>query len=229
MSESQNGRIGGGVLKDNLLRQGVDLAFESNLLYLKVSPEVQGNVISPEFDDGDPNFYLGSGNRGEIAQGIGINTNAPNSELTVPEPIRTTNLIVTDNVDITGGGDFSINNSNITHFGGADINLVSTGNIFATAIATDDLKIDFNTISTTTPDTNIELRPNGDGNVNINSNWNITGDLHATGNIQTVGDFTFGSDDEDNVSFAADVNSDIMPDQSDTSSLGSASKQWVDI
>jgi hypothetical protein len=33
-------------------------------------------------------------------------------------------------------------------------------------------KIDFNTISTTTTDTNIELRPNGNGTLNINSNWN---------------------------------------------------------
>ena len=31
------GRIGGPMLKDNLVRQGVDLAFETNLLYLDVN------------------------------------------------------------------------------------------------------------------------------------------------------------------------------------------------
>ena len=229
MSEAQTGRIGGGVLKDNLLRQGVDLAFNTTLLYLKVNGEIQGNVGAPEYDDGDPNFGLGLGNRGSIAQGIGINSNAPTHELTVPNPIRTGHLRVTNNADITGSGDFQINNSSITHFGGGDINLVSANNIFATAIATDNLKIDFNTISTTTTDTNIELRPNGNGVVNINSNWNITGGLHATGNIETSGNLTLGNDDEDNVTFAADVASDIIPDQTNTSDLGSVSKQWLGI
>ena len=73
------------------------------------------------------------------------------------------------------------------------------------------------------------MRPNGNGIVNINSNWNITGNLHATGNIETTGDFTFGNDDEDNVSFAADVASDIIPDQTYTSDLGSVSKQWLNM
>ena len=36
MSEPQNGRIGGALLRDNLLRNGVDLAFDTNLLYLKL-------------------------------------------------------------------------------------------------------------------------------------------------------------------------------------------------
>jgi hypothetical protein len=229
MAEPQNGRIGGGVLKDNLLRQGVDLAFDTTLLYLKVNGEVQGNVGAPEYDDGDPNFGLGLGNRGSIAQGIGINTNAPTHELTVPNPIRTAHLRVTNNADITGSGDFQINASSITHFGGGDINLVAANNIFATAIATDDLKIDFNTISTTTPNTNIELRPNGNGTVNIQSNWNITGSLHSTGNITFGGNLTLGNDDQDNVSFAADVASDIVPDQTNTSDLGSVSKQWLGI
>ena len=202
MAEAQNGRIGGGVLKDNLVRQGVDLNFKNTtndtaLLHLDVNNSK-----------------------------IGINTEAATDTLTIPTTLATTNLISTYN----NIANFTIDTSRIEALGGDGfINFNAANNIFATAIATDDLKIDFNTISTTTTDTNIELRPNGDGNVNINSNWNITGSLHATGDIQTVGDFTFGSDNEDNVSFAADVNSDIIPDQTDTSSLGSASKQWVDI
>ena len=202
MPEPQTGRIGGGVLKDNLERQGVNLNFKNTssdipVLHLDVN-----------------------------SQRIGINSAAPTDALMLTTPIRSTNIISTYN----NIANFTIDNSQIQALGGdSNINLNAANNIFATAIATDNLKIDFNTISTTTPDTNIELRPNGNGTVNINSNWNITGSLHATGNIQTVGDFVFGNDDEDNVSFNADVNSDIIPDQTATSDLGSPSKTWKDI
>jgi hypothetical protein len=222
MSEPQNGRIGGGVLKDNLLRQGVDLAFDTNLLYLKVSPEVQGNVGSPEFDDGDPNYN--SGNRGVISQGVGINTNAPGHALTIAGTLGTTNLKST----YVNFDRYSIATNQIS-LTSEDITLNATNNIFLTALATDDLKIDFNTISTTTDNTNIELRPNGNGTVNIQSNWNITGSLNATGDITFDGNLTLGNDDQDNVSFAADVASDIIPDQTNTSDLGSVSKQWLNM
>ena len=226
MSEPQNGRIGGGVLKDNLLRQGVDLAFETNLLYLKVSPEIQGNIGAPEYDDGDPNYNLGLGNRGTISQGIGINTNAPSDALTIASTLGTSNLIST----YANIANFTIDQSRIEALGGDGFINFNAGNgISATAIATDDLKIDFNTISSTTTDTNIELRPNGNGIVNIQSNWNITGSLHATGDITFGGDLTLGNDNTDNVSFAADVNSDVVPDQTNTSNLGSVSKQWLNM
>ena len=202
MPEPQTGRIGGGVLKDNLERQGVNLNFKNTssdipLLHLDVN-----------------------------TQKIGINSAAPTDALMLTTPIRSTNIVSTYN----NIANFTIDNSQIQALGGdSNINLNAANNIFATAIATDNLKIDFNTISTTTPNTNIELRPNGNGTVNINSNWNITGSLHATGDIQTVGDFVFGNDDEDNVSFNADVNSDIIPDQTATSDLGAPSKTWKDI
>ena len=199
---SQVGRISGGVLKDNLLRQGVDLNFKNTsgstaLLHLDVTNNK-----------------------------IGINTEAPSDALTLPTSLRTTNLISTYN----NIGNFTIDTSQIVAVGGdSNINFNAANDISATAIATDNLKIDFNTISTTTANTNIELRPNGNGNVNIQSNWNITGNLHSTGNIETSGNLTFGNDDEDNVSFAADVASDIIPDQTYTSDLGAPSKQWLNI
>ena len=202
MPETQTGRIGGGVLKDNLLRQGVDLNFKNT----------SGSTALLHLDVNNAK--------------IGINNEAPTDALTIPTTLASSNLISTYN----NIANFTIDNSQIVALGGDGfINFNAANNIFATAIATDDLKIDFNTISTTTTDTNIELRPNGTGTLNINSNWNITGDLHATGNIQTVGDFTFGSGDEDNVTFAADVNSDIIPDQPNTSDLGGVSKQWLNM
>jgi hypothetical protein len=205
MAEPQNGRIGGGVLKDNLLRQGVNLNFASKL---------------SDVTAGTPLLHLDVNN-----SKIGIKTDSPIDVLTVPNVIGSTNLIGT-NANIAN---FSIENNQIDALGGDGfINFNAATNIFATAIATDDLNIDNNRISSTTENTNIELRPTSNL-FNINSNWNITGDLHATGNIQTVGDLTFGNSNDDNVTFAADVNSDIIPDQADASNLGSASKKWLSI
>ena len=186
MAEPQNGRIGGGVLKDNLLRQGVNLNFKNT----------SGSTALLHLDVNNAK--------------IGINTESTTDALTVPTLISSTNLISTyANI----GPNFTIDQSRIVALGGDGfINFNAANNIFATAIATDDLKIDFNTISTTTADTNIELRPNGNGIVNINSNWDIVGNLHATGNIQTTGDLTLGSNDEDNVTFVSDVDLDKLVD-----------------
>ena len=202
MAEPQNGRIGGGVLKDNLERQGVNLNFKNTssstaLLHLDVNNAK-----------------------------IGVNTEAATDALTVANTFKTTNLLSTYN----NIANFTIDTSQIIALGGDGfINFNAANNIFATSIATNNLKLDFNTIRSTTPNTNIEIRPNGDGNLNIQSNWNITGNLHSTGNITFGGDLTLGDSDQDNVSFAADVNSDIIPDQTDTSNLGSASKKWLNI
>ena len=73
MSEPQNGRIGGGVLKDNLIRQGVDLNFKNTsssiaLLHLDVNNSK-----------------------------IGVNTESPTDVLTMPTAFGTQNLISTYN------------------------------------------------------------------------------------------------------------------------------------
>ena len=202
MAEPQTGRIGGGVLKDNLLRQGVDLNFKNT----------SGSTALLHLDVNNSK--------------IGVNTETATDALTVSTVLSTENLISTYN----NIANFTIDNSQIVALGGDGfINFNAANNIFATSIATDDLKIDFNTISTTTPNTNIELRPNGTGTVNINSNWNITGNLHATGNIQTAGDLTLGNNDDDNVTFISNINSDIVPDQNNSINLGSPSKQWLNL
>jgi hypothetical protein len=202
MSEPQNGRIGGGVLKDNLLRQGVDLNFKNT----------SGSIALLHLDVNNSK--------------IGVNTESASDTLTIPNTLATLNLLSTYN----NIANFTIDTSRIESLGGDGfINFNAANNIFATTIATDNLKINNNNISTYTTNTNIEVRPNGIGTVNINSNWNITGSLHATGDITFGGDLTLGDSNQDSVSFAADVNSDIIPDQTDTSSLGSASKQWLDI
>ena len=193
---SQVGRIGGGVLKSNLERQGINLAFENDLLYLDVNNDR-----------------------------IGINTTSMASPdvLTTISPIRTTNAITTGTFNL---GSFELQSNAITQLVENTINLNSTGDIFATGIETANLKFDANELSSTTDNTNIELRPNGTGTIEIQSSWNSTGSIHSTGNITFAGDLTLGDDNNDNVTFAADVNSDILPNSSNASALGSQTKRW---
>ena len=193
---SQVGRIGGGVLKSNLERQGIDLAFENDLLYLDVNNDR-----------------------------IGINTTSMASPdvLTTISPIRTTNAITTGTFNL---GSFELQGNAITQLVENTINLNSTGDIFATGIETENLKFDANELSSTTDNTNIELRPNGTGTIEIQSSWNSTGSIHSTGNITFAGDLTLGDDNNDNVTFAADVNSDILPNSSNANALGSQTKRW---
>jgi len=60
----------------------------------------------------------------------------------------------------------------------------------------------------------------------IGGSVNVHGNLHANGNITSDGSLTFGDADTDNVVFAADVNSHIIPNTDDTYDLGSSGQQW---
>jgi hypothetical protein len=66
----------------------------------------------------------------------------------------------------------------------------------------------------------------------------INGNLRSTGNITFGGNITLGNDDTDSITFAAEVNSNIIPDVDDTYSLGkgaplfppgSVAKKWNNV
>jgi hypothetical protein len=200
MPEPQTGRIGGGVLKDNLLRNGHDLNFK--------------NQVSDV-----PILHLDVNN-----MRIGVNNDAPDFDLELPTDLQSTDLISTT----TSIDTFDIANSAINYFTGSNMSLTAGQTIEATSIATDNLLLDYNTISTRTTNTNIELRPAGAGTVDIYSDWDITGALHSTGNIVFGGNLTLGDSDEDDVTFEADLNSDLIPDVGNTSKLGSSTKKWLE-
>jgi len=205
MAEPQNGRIGGGVLADNLLRNGIDLKFYQS----------SGLVAEPI-----PLLHLDVNN-----SRIGVNIDGPGFDLETPVDLRSTNLIATT----TTIDNFDIANSRIDYFTGADLLLSSNSTIEATSIATDDLLFDYNTVSSRTANTNIELRPDGTGEINIRSNWNSTGDIHATGDITFGGNLTLGDNDTDNVTFNADLDSSLIPDANNTYSLGNTAKRWLNL
>ena len=65
--------------------------------------------------------------------------------------------------------------------------------------------------------------------VTIGGSVNVHGNLHANGNITSDGSLTFGDTDTDNVVFAADVNSHIIPNTDDTYDLGSTGQRWRNV
>ena len=67
------------------------------------------------------------------------------------------------------------------------------------------------------------------GNTTLSSNLTVGGNLSVTGNATVAGNLTFGDADTDTVSFGADIVSDIIPDVTNTYSLGSSDKKWKNL
>lgn len=191
---SQLGRISGQLLKDNLTRNGTDLKFDTDLLYLNVN-----------------------------ARYIGINTDTPSKPLFVNDEFQTTNFITTSIDGITSFNLDFVANSIISQ---NNLNIVASNYAFADNIRTDNISVDANNIVTLQSNSNLELRPNGTGTLEIQANTNITGNLTATGSITFDGSIIFGDTDADNVTLLADVNSDIIPDQNNFYNLGTNQKRW---
>jgi hypothetical protein len=202
---AQVGRISGPLLEANLVRNGTDLSFRNDLdttqlLYLDV-------------------------NTGRIA----VNNDVAAVELDVIDTtIQTVNLI-SNETNFTSIANYTIGNNNIN---------VATGNIFLNAdeaivlsnLETEQFYATDSAISTKESDTNIELRPNGTGTLEVYNNLNIFGNLSTPGNITLEGTITFGNNlSQDTVNFNADVNSDIIPDISETFNLGRLTSRWRDI
>ena len=200
MAEPQNGRIGGGVLADNLLRQNVNLNFKNTtsdiaLLHLNVN-----------------NTRIGVNNE-SAAVVLDVNNQFSSSEIFLPY-LNAANFTLQDNEINVGVGSIFFN---------------AATNVQASSISTDNLKIDFNTIRSTSSNSNIELRPDGTGELGIFSNINIDGNLYSTGDITFGGNLTLGDNNTDNVTFDADVNSNLIPDLNNTYNLGSSTKKWLNL
>lgn len=205
---SQLGRISGPLLKSNLIRNGVNLAFETDLLYLDVNNKRIGiNVVDP----------------------LDIT-----SALTVNGTTRTGTIDITsDTIDI---GNINISGSTITSSSGT-LTLAAAANglvVYQSKLLVDDLKLENNVISTISSNSNLELRPHGTGTVEIFGDTNVTGNITATGNISADGNIQIGSTNQtipnnDTVTFNARVNSDIIPDETNLRSLGSDTNRWENL
>lgn len=193
------GRISGPMLKANLERLGVDLAFDTDLLYLDVN-----------------------------ANRIGINTTNPQFALDVNGPI-TTDTIAADTANINGilidSNSIISTNPNLTFSSPDNViyqnkliidGLLFDGNVIGTTDSNANLELNPNGAGT------IELlaTTNVTGDVHVAGNITVDEDIIIGGNI-TIGDST-----NDTLVIAASIDSDLIPSQTNTYNLGSLAQRW---
>jgi hypothetical protein len=199
------GRITGPLLKSNLIRDGVDLAFETDLLYLDVNNSR-----------------------------IGVNTSSPQYDLDVAGLAKTTNLEVTDQLTIgnfTVSGNTITSDQPTINFVASG----GEATAYHSRLIVNDIELDGNTISTISSNANLELRPNGTGIVDIQAPTEITGNLAVSGNINAEGDITIGGNliigdnITDSITINASIKSHLIPETNITYDLGSSSFHWRNV
>ena len=186
------------MLESNLLREGVDLAFDTDLLYLNVTT-----------------------NR------IGINNDTPFRTLLIDGNTRTTDLIVDTSFSLE---DLTFSSNTISS--ATNLYLSASGpdpTITTKRLDTANLYIDGNSIISKTLNGDINLIPAGAGSVILDADVEVTGSIHATGDVTFDGDFIIGSNDTDNVTFAAELASNIIPDVTNLYDIGTTAKKFGDI
>ena len=198
---SQLGRISGPLLKSNLIRDGVDLAFETNLLYLDVTNKR-----------------------------IGVNNSSPTTDLDVNGTIRTTTINVNNQLNvgdlhITGNtitSDTTINfaatagQATVYHSKLQIDDLQISGNTISTTVSNSPIEL----LPDGTGTVNIVA------NTNITGNLNVTGDIAATGNVTIGGNITIGDSLTDDIFINASIKSDLIPETDNTYDLGSTNFRW---
>lgn len=157
------GRITGPLLKANLQRQGVPLAFETNLLYLDV-----------------------------VNSRVGINTASPTNDLSINGTTRTTNLSVTGSntlATFTFGTNVLSSTSNTINLTPQGANPV----VYQGTLQVGSLQMAGNVLSSLGTNTDINVTPIGTGQVYLNANTTVFGNFHVTGNITADGTVQLGA------------------------------------
>lgn len=224
----QLGRISGKLLSENLVRYGVDLAFETDLLYLKVSPIIKGN--SPvDGVEGDPN-YDSTLPEALYGTGVGINIDTPGYDLEINNDVLTKGLISTSDAYINN---FYISNNRIgTTVGNIEIFTNGPDGVaIFDKIRSDNIFFDGNTIQSY-DNSIIRFNPAGSGTIELQTTTNIQGELAVSGNIElggnlsTTSNIIIGDSPLDTVVVDTDLTQDINPGTTLTYNLGSELKRW---
>ena len=206
---SQLGRIGGQVLTDNLLRAGVDLAFETDLLYLNVTNQQIG------IRDSTPVYTLD------------VNSNIYVNELTAVTQLAPGNLR------------FNTPNTISTSVGGIDVYINGGGEIFHDRLTTANLVLDGNLISSVSNsnivlDPNGSGTVDLKSDTNITGNLAVSGNISMSGNLTGLGTLTFGDQTLDTVTVNTDFTQSIIPGDDLTYALGadagdSSARRWAEL
>jgi len=194
------GRISGPLLADNLLRRGTNLAFDTELLYFDVV-----------------NNRVGINNTADAVNvDLFVSTSTNSQYLNVTTESDLANFIVSGNTIYNGLSAITI-----------QPNQASNPTIIAPSVSTDNLNFGTNYIQNTQASDDINITATG--RVVLNANTLVTGNLHATGNITLDGNITLGNQPTDTVTFGAEINSDILPNQNKLYNLGSGTNVWKTI
>ena len=173
------GRIGGPMLKENLIRQGVDLSFETNLLYLDV------NNMRVGVNQAVPTVAL------EVNGAAKFGNVQVNGNVQATSTIQGTQLI--SNIAI-GTAPFTVTSTTQV----ANLNVALAGTVTTAAqpnitsvgildlLDVDNINISGNTISSSNTNGNIDISPNGTGNINLNDPVQATSTIQATRFISNV-------------------------------------------
>jgi hypothetical protein len=205
---SQLGRIGGQVLTDNLLRAGVDLAFETDLLYLDVTNQRIGVKESTPVYDLDVNGNINTNDLTVITQ------LAPgNLRLNSPNTISTS----------VGGIDVYISGSEIFHDRLVTANLVLDGNLVS-SISNSNIVLDPNGSGT------VELK----SSTNITGDLAVSGNISMSGNLTGLGTLILGDQTIDTVAINTDFTQSIIPGDDLTYAMGadagdSSARRWAQL
>ena len=204
---AQVGRIGGGVLQDNLK------LFQDNSgkEFLSIRSE-SGDTSLLHFD--------------AVNNRIGVDLENPSRDLTVKTKIQSVNSIS----EIVELPIYTIRNSEIVANNG-EIYLKASDIIQLSALSTDDILIDNEKITTYNSNANLDLIPNGTGTVEFLKSIDIYGNLSNTGNISLGGNLIFGEgpNNPDKIIFDAPLASGIIPDITSTYNLGNNEKRLSEI
>ena len=195
------GQISGQLLSQDLLRNGVNLSFDTDLVFLDV-----------------------------INRKVGVNTNVPSWELDVNGLLHTTNINI-DSQWTVGNVTGSIQNNITTTVGKLNIgtdNTVITNRLISGNIQ---VKTNVVGLSTAISSGNLYINPSSAqtniGTALNNNNVLVNGSLHATGDITADGNIILGNDQgTDTINIQAQITSDLIPKTDITYDIGSSSLRW---
>jgi hypothetical protein len=179
-----------------------ELIDDAGLAYNGTSIVATGGVFLDSLDVSSGQATLGSVNIADLTQGRIMYAGA-NGEL-----IDSANLTF-DDVSITASGGVFLDILSVpgqTTLGSVNVTDLTSGRI--TLAGTDGELVDSN-----------NLRFDG-------STFTVDGDTDITGNVSIGGNLTLGDNEVDTITVVADFTSDLIPDASDTYSLGTPTKEW---
>lgn len=207
------GRIGGQLLSDNLLFQGQDIQFDTDLLYLDVANK---RIAINNFGASPFDLYIGNAASDQKIQAVNF----------IVDGLTTTNngwTIQTNNIQPPASGTLYVRPDQSTN-----------PIIFTNGMGTDKVNIFDRLIVAKNPNENININPtstltNVTGNLEVHGTSGtvyVTGYVTVDGNYLAGSQINFGDQTSDVIDFNAEINSDLIPKTDDTWRLSNNTEKW---